>query len=116
MQSGMRAVRRAARVGASVAVMGLAGAVAAGAAKADEAAIPTASVHGCTSCHGPDGRSSGAIPPIAGRDAAELADLMRAFRDGRLEGSVMNRLMGPIDDAEIARIAGYFASLAGAGQ
>jgi mono/diheme cytochrome c family protein len=36
----------------------------------------------CAYCHGPDGKSRGAIPSLAGLDKGYFVDQMKAFRDG----------------------------------
>ena len=61
----------------------------------------------CTACHGPGGASPGAIPSIDGLDAGALGEQLRAYRDGALEGTVMNRIARGYSDAEIAAIVAY---------
>ena len=55
----------------------------------------------CTSCHGVGGRSSTAIPPLIGRDAAEITDALRAFRSGEREGTIMGRIAKGYTDQQI---------------
>lgn len=64
----------------------------------------------CFSCHGPEGRSAGAMPAIAGKDPAYIAGRMRDWRSDRLHGTVMNRIAKGFTDGEIERLAAYFAS------
>jgi cytochrome c553 len=59
----------------------------------------------CTSCHGVGGRSSTAIPPLVGRDAAEIADALRAFRSGEREGTIMGRIAKGYTDQQIQDVA-----------
>lgn len=65
------------------------------------AADPRLLAGSCTACHGANGTGSGAMPALKGRDAAGLAALMRAFRDGSRPGTVMVRLSKGYTDAEI---------------
>ena len=45
----------------------------------------------CEGCHGPYGRSPGAIPPIAGKSAEYLREALEGFRSGESEATVMDR-------------------------
>jgi cytochrome c553 len=67
----------------------------------------------CAQCHGTDGRAvAGAtVPPLAGRPAAFLTEQMNAFKNGARQGTVMPQLAKGYDDAQIARLADYFAGL-----
>jgi len=64
----------------------------------------------CAACHGSDGRSEGAIPVIAGRDADELYRALLEFRDGqRAYATVMHQHARGYSDDELRRIARFFA-------
>lgn len=63
----------------------------------------------CFGCHGPNGRSSGAIPGLAGMPEQVFIQRMGAFREG--EGTVMRYIAPGYTDAEVKRMAAYFASL-----
>lgn len=64
----------------------------------------------CLNCHGPDGRSTGAIPSLQGRSATELRQRLQAFQRGQAPGAtVMTRLMKGYDDAQIEALAQWFA-------
>lgn len=70
----------------------------------------------CTACHGADagrGKESG-IPRLAGRPAAELTDLLHAFREGRRTNPVMVSVAKSLDETQIAALAAYFSSLGAA--
>jgi len=67
--------------------------------------------HVCTVCHGPEGRGTGAIPSVVGRNQDDLGELLRAFRDGRRNGTVMPRLLQGVSESEIDALAAYFAAL-----
>ncbi len=75
-------------------------------ATADEAlnrgAILSAS---CASCHGPEGRSPGAIPAIAGKTAEDLRVMLEDFRSGKRRSTVMGRHAKGYSDEEIQLIA-----------
>jgi sulfide dehydrogenase cytochrome subunit len=69
---------------------------------------------GCAMCHGDEGRpaAGSVIPPLAGRRADAFVDAMNAFRQGRREATVMQQIARAYGDAEIAALAGYFATRA----
>jgi sulfide dehydrogenase cytochrome subunit len=77
-------------------------------ASAAHAQAPLAA-EGCYGCHGPAGAGAGAIPAIAGRDAAELRALMLAFRANERPATIMGRIARGYTDAEIAAVAEHFA-------
>ncbi len=64
----------------------------------------------CFSCHGPDGRSAGAMPAIAGKSAAYIAAKLAAFKSGAAEATVMNRIARGFSEAEIEAVAKYLAA------
>ena len=66
----------------------------------------------CANCHGTDGRSRGAIPNLAGQDAAMIVQRMKEFRDGRRAATVMQQLAKGYTDAQIEATATYFAAQA----
>ncbi len=66
----------------------------------------------CANCHGTDGRSRGAIPSLAGQDAAVIVQRMKEFRDGRRAATVMQQLAKGYTDVQIDAAAAYFAAQA----
>jgi cytochrome subunit of sulfide dehydrogenase len=64
----------------------------------------------CATCHGPEGRSSGAIPSLRDLTPNSLHDSLRAYRSGERTGTVMNRLTQGLDDADIDAITAHFAA------
>jgi cytochrome c553 len=72
---------------------------------------PVALADACASCHGPDGRSEGAIPALAGMPATEFVAKMAAFRAGGGAPTIMDRIAPGISPAEVERLADYFAGL-----
>jgi cytochrome subunit of sulfide dehydrogenase len=79
----------------------------AGAAERASAALANA----CAACHGPDGRSQGAIPTIAGMPASEFVAKMNAFGSSPREATIMDRIARGLSQAEIDGLASYFARL-----
>jgi cytochrome c553 len=71
-----------------------------------EDAPPGASA--CLGCHVP-GRA-GAMPSLRGRDAAEVAATMRAFREGTRPATLMNRLASGFTEAETQAIAAWIVA------
>jgi len=63
----------------------------------------------CTGCHGTEGRSSGAIPPIAGMDKAKFVEKMTAFRNGAQQTTIMHQLASGLSEEQIEALAEYFA-------
>jgi cytochrome subunit of sulfide dehydrogenase len=64
----------------------------------------------CAACHGPDGQSPGAMPPLHGRSADFLAQRLKEFKTDQRPGTVMNRLAKGYSDEEIALIATYLGT------
>lgn len=64
----------------------------------------------CTGCHGPEGRSSGAIPSLAGMPRQRFIERMQAYRRGTAEATIMDRIAPAYDDKQIAALAEYFAA------
>jgi cytochrome c553 len=67
-------------------------------------------VNACAACHGPDGRSQGAIPSIDQLATDDFIAALQAFRADSRHGTVMNRIGKGVDDAEIAAMAAYLAA------
>jgi len=66
----------------------------------------------CTNCHGPDGRSPGAIPSIFGLPEANAVERMMTFRnDADPAATIMPRLMKGYDMAQIRALAHWFAGI-----
>ena len=59
----------------------------------------------CSGCHGPGGKSPGAIPAISGRTSQDLADVLRQFRADQRPATVMNRIAKGYTDGEIDALA-----------
>ena len=63
----------------------------------------------CAGCHGTDGKSTGAIPSIAGKSSDYIEKAMLDFRDEKRPSTVMKRHAKGYSDDEIKLIAEYFA-------
>lgn len=66
----------------------------------------------CAQCHGTDGRAAdgAAVPGLAGMPASDLVQRMNAFKSGERAGTVMPQLAKGFSDAQIERLANYFAN------
>lgn len=67
----------------------------------------------CANCHGPDGRSPGSIPSIAGRPESILLEQLNAFKSDNppANTTVMNRLAKGFNDEEITALARHFSQI-----
>ena len=65
----------------------------------------------CAACHGPNGRSQGAIPSIDTLSAEDFRTALKAFGADARKGTVMNRIAKGLDDADIDAVASYFVTL-----
>lgn len=68
----------------------------------------------CAGCHGPNGEGFDENPPIAGLDIELFKTSMQAYKSGEKEDPMMNMLVAPLSDEDIADLAAYYASLASA--
>ena len=65
----------------------------------------------CMSCHGPGGKSLGAIPSLTGLNKDEFVKSMKDFKSGARAGTIMKRHAAGYTDAEFESMGAYFASL-----
>lgn len=65
----------------------------------------------CLVCHGPNGRSLGAIPSLAGQDKAYLVAAMKDFKSGKRESTVMQKYAVGYTDQEYEDLADLFAAM-----
>lgn len=80
------------------------------AAPAPAAVTPGAAANmasNCFTCHGPDGRSPGAIPTLHGQSPAVISATLKAFKSGARPSTVMGRHAKGYSDAEIDALAAY---------
>lgn len=67
--------------------------------------------HSCFACHGPDGQGTEAMPPIRGHSEDQLVEIMKAFREGERDPTVMDRHAKGYSDEEIREMAAYLSEL-----
>ena len=84
-----------------------------GAAADGETARGAALVHACAACHGPNGRSQGAIPSLVTLSPEEVIAALKAFRTETRKGTVMTLIARGLDEADINAVAAYVATLRG---
>ncbi|HRH79854.1 MAG TPA: sulfide dehydrogenase [Thiobacillaceae bacterium] len=68
----------------------------------------------CGYCHGPDGKSRGAIPSLAGLDKAYFVQQMKDFRSGVRSGpssTVMHHHAMGYTDEEYEKLGEWFAKI-----
>jgi cytochrome c553 len=65
----------------------------------------------CAYCHGPDGKSRGAIPSLAGLEKGYFVEQMKAFRDGKRDATVMQKHAMGYTDAEYEAMGAWFAAI-----
>lgn len=63
----------------------------------------------CANCHGTDGKSTQAIPPLAGLAKPYLVGLLKEYKEGKREATIMHQLAKGYTDDEIDGIAQYFS-------
>ncbi len=63
----------------------------------------------CAACHGPGGRSQGAIPALDRLSPQDFRAAMRAFRTEERRGTVMNYIAKGLSEADVEAVAAYFA-------
>ena len=64
----------------------------------------------CVTCHSALGNDRG-IPPITGWDSEAFTSVMNAYKSKELENPAMQLIAKRLDNAQIASLALYFASL-----
>ncbi len=64
----------------------------------------------CANCHGTDGKSTGAMPSLAGMNAALFTASMKAFKDGSRKATIMHQLSKGYSDEQIVLLAQYFST------
>jgi len=66
-------------------------------------------VANCFNCHGTDGRSTTAVPTLAGIDRNYLSEQIKAFQLGARPATIMPQLLKGYSDQELAVAVEYFA-------
>ena len=62
----------------------------------------------CLTCHSADSRAAVSIPKLDGLTAAEIKQLLIAYKTDREQGTIMNRISKALTDGEIDGISGMF--------
>ena len=65
----------------------------------------------CLSCHGPGGKSQGAIPSLAGLEKDYFVKAMKDFKSGARPSTIMKRQASGYTDSEFEAMGAYFAGL-----
>jgi cytochrome subunit of sulfide dehydrogenase len=65
----------------------------------------------CYICHGPNGKSIGAIPGLAGQDKAYFVSAMKEFKSGKRDATVMKKYAMGYTDSEYEALAEFFAAI-----
>lgn len=65
----------------------------------------------CYSCHGTDGKSHSAMPPLAGMDKSYFIEQMKDFKSGKREATVMHQHAKGYTDEEFQQMADIFAAI-----
>ena len=81
-----------------------------GIATSAAAAEPPPGGTSCSGCHPPSASVETKVPPLRGRDPAEIVAAMRAFRSGERLSTVMGRLAKGFSDDETRAIAAWLAA------
>jgi cytochrome c553 len=63
----------------------------------------------CANCHGPQGRSAGVVPSLAGLPRGYILEQMQAFKTGARSGTIMHQLAKGFTDEQIGLLAEHFA-------
>ena len=85
--------------------------LAAGAAQAQDGPSGQAMVQTCYVCHGPQGKSVEAVPPLMLGQKDFIQRQMLDFKTDRRPATIMNRVAKSYSDEQIATIADYLAAL-----
>ena len=64
----------------------------------------------CAACHGTNGHSVGGMPMLAGLKRDHFIKQMQDFKSGTRPATVMHRHAKGYNDAEIEKLADYFAA------
>lgn len=64
----------------------------------------------CAGCHGTDGHSVGAMPAFSNKKLEELQSMLRDYKAGKREPTVMDRIAKGYTNEQLDAIAVYFAS------
>ena len=63
----------------------------------------------CSGCHPASSNIQTPMPRLEGRREADIVEQMQAFRDGKRDATVMDRIAKGFSDPEIQAIAAWYA-------
>lgn len=64
---------------------------------------------GCANCHGTNGQAEKGMPPLAGKNRADMTEKLLAYKSGAAPSTIMQQLTKGYTDDQLAAIAGWFA-------
>ncbi len=64
----------------------------------------------CTGCHPASSKVASPVPPLAGREPAEIVAAVQAFRFGQRYATVMDRIAKGFSEQEIRAIAEWYGA------
>ena len=73
------------------------------------AAEPPPGATSCSGCHPPTASAETKVPPLHGRNPAEIVAAMEAFRAGQRPSTVMGRIAKGFSEEEIRGIADWLS-------
>ena len=76
-----------------------------------QAVSPRGLAAACSACHGSHGVAPAGMQTLAGQSREELQQKLRDFKTDSKAGTLMPQLAKGYSDAQLAQLAGYFASL-----
>ena len=82
-----------------------------GTAQAGDAAAGKAKAATCVGCHGADGKGVAPNPPLAGLEPKYFVDQLKAYKSGARANGMMKPFASMLNDADMADLAAYYASL-----
>ncbi len=65
----------------------------------------------CASCHGTDGKSVAVTPYIAGMGKNTMYSILLDYKNGKKEGTMMQKHVKGFSDAELEQVSYYFSKI-----
>ncbi len=78
---------------------------------AGDAAAGKAKAAVCAGCHGANGEGTGANPALAGKSEDTIVQALKDFKSGKRDNAVMKGMTAALNDADMANLGAYYASL-----
>ena len=64
----------------------------------------------CSGCHPPARSADATVAPLTGRNPADIAAAMQAFKSGQRPSTVMDRIAKGFSEDEVKAIAAWYAA------